>query len=71
MKFVHLHGSREVLQQRISARKGHFMPASLLASQLATLEMPAGDEDAITIDIDQPPEAILAAALNFLLKEKS
>ena len=64
--FVLLHGSAEVLQQRIAARKGHFMPASLLDSQLATLEMPGTDERAITIDIAQKPERILEQALKFL-----
>src|SRR5258708_3282081 len=38
--FVHLTGSRETLETRMLTRKGHFMPASLLASQLATLEPP-------------------------------
>jgi gluconokinase len=64
--FIHLHGSVEVLQQRIAARKGHFMPASLLDSQLATLEMPGADERAITIDIAQSPKLIVEQALNFL-----
>lgn len=70
VKFIHLHGSREVLTQRISARKGHFMPASLLDNQLATLEIPGSDEQAITIDIDQPVEVILDAALLLLNSEK-
>lgn len=68
IKFIHLHGSREVLCERISSRKGHFMPPSLLDSQLATLEMPNPDEDAITIDIDQSPDAILQKAIAFLKK---
>jgi gluconokinase len=71
LKFIHLHGSPEVLRERISARKGHFMPASLLDSQLATLEMPTAAEAAITIDIDQSPERILKAALDYLQKEKA
>jgi gluconokinase len=66
VRFVHLHGSAEVLSERIAARKGHFMPPSLLASQLATLEMPDTDEDAVTLDIAQEPEAIVQAALAFL-----
>ncbi len=66
VKFVHLHGSEEELRNRISSRKGHFMPAALLDSQLATLEMPDAAEAAITIAIDQTPEAILRAALDFL-----
>ncbi len=70
VKFVHLHGNRRVLQHRIAVRKGHFMPASLLDSQLATLEMPSADEDAITIDIDQPPDDILKTVQAFLQKDK-
>ena len=49
--FIHLHGSRDLLEQRIAARENHFMPPSLLQSQLATLEIPYPDEHAITIDI--------------------
>jgi gluconokinase len=64
--FVHLHGTEDVLAKRIAARKGHFMPASLLASQLATLEMPDDSEHAVTIDIDQEPQAIIAQALAFI-----
>jgi carbohydrate kinase (thermoresistant glucokinase family) len=66
IKFIHLHGSIEVLQQRIANRKGHFMPASLLDSQLATLEMPTRDEAAITIDIDQSTDQIVKTAITFL-----
>jgi gluconokinase len=71
VKFVHLHGSQQVLSQRISSRKGHFMPATLLSSQLATLEMPTPDEQAVTIDIEQTIEAILKSALQFLQQEKA
>jgi gluconokinase len=67
--FIHLHGTDEVLRQRIEQRKGHFMPASLLASQLATLEIPTAEENAVTINIDQSPEAIIAQALAFLQGE--
>jgi gluconokinase len=42
------------------------MPATLLASQLATLEMPDASEHAVTIDVDQNPEAIVAQALAFI-----
>lgn len=66
LKFVYLRGSEPLLRQRIAARRAHFMPPSLLASQLATLEAPGPDEDAVTLDIDQTPEAIVAAALTFL-----
>lgn len=61
VRFVHLAGSREVILARMAARKGHYMPTSLLDSQFATLEAPGPDE-ALTVDIDQPLAAIIAAA---------
>lgn len=64
--FVHLHGDADVLRERIRSRTGHFMPASLLDSQLATLEMPDHTENAITIDINREPAEIVANALRFL-----
>jgi gluconokinase len=66
VRFVHLHGDRAVLMERMSSRKGHFMPAALLDSQLQTLEMPNLREDAITIDIAQPVDAIVKTACAFL-----
>jgi carbohydrate kinase (thermoresistant glucokinase family) len=60
--FVHLDGSREILEQRLGARSGHFMPASLLDSQLATLEPLGFDEPGVVIDIDQPIAKIIALA---------
>jgi gluconokinase len=71
VRFVHLHGSHDVLAQRIARRQGHFMPASLLDSQLATLEMPGADEPALTIDIAGPRDAVIAAAEAFLLEGTS
>ena len=50
--FAHLAGSKELIWQRMSARKNHFMPISLLESQFATLERPAVDENAIEVPID-------------------
>lgn len=55
MAFAHLSGSRELLMERMKARKGHFMPASLLDSQLATLEPLQPDETGIVIDIGEIP----------------
>ena len=60
LQFVHLAGDRDVLAERLAGRRGHFMPASLLESQLTTLEPPAPDERAWVCDIRQPPEAIVA-----------
>lgn len=64
--FVHLAGSREVISARMAARSGHFMPTSLLDSQFATLEPPGPDEAAMTIDIDQPMERLVADVLRQL-----
>ncbi len=62
LRFVFLKGEKSVLAGRLSARPGHFMPVSLLESQLDTLQEPTPDEDAVTVDIDAPPEDVLAAA---------
>jgi carbohydrate kinase (thermoresistant glucokinase family) len=61
---VFLHGSRELLAQRIAARTDHYMPASLLDSQLATLEPPQADEAALDFDVVARPEQIVAAILH-------
>lgn len=52
--FVHLTGDPAVLAERIGARKDHFMPASLLTSQLETLEPLSTDEDGVDVDIELP-----------------
>ena len=64
--FVFLKGSRELLMSRMAAREGHFMPVSLLDSQLATLEDPSGEPGVVTVDIDAPVKSIVAAALEGL-----
>jgi gluconokinase len=51
LKLAYLHGSRELLAARIAARKNHYMPASLLDSQLAALEPPQADEAALEFDV--------------------
>jgi len=58
VEFVYLHGSRELIAQRLSGRHGHFMPSSLLDSQFAALEEPGPDEPAIRVEIGEPPEDI-------------
>lgn len=57
--FIFLDGSKALLRERISARKGHFMPASLLDSQFATLERPDASELSCTIDIDGTTQQIM------------
>ena len=49
--FVHLAGTREAIRRRMAARVGHFMPLSLLDSQLDTLEPPGPDEQVITVNL--------------------
>jgi len=65
-RFVHLCGSEELLRARMAARRGHFMPTSLLDSQLATLEPPGAEENALAVDVGMPPEAIVACILETL-----
>jgi gluconokinase len=64
--FVYLDGSRDLLMSRMGERKGHFMPASLLDSQLATLEVPTGEPGVVTVDIDDTIKGIAAAVLRGL-----
>jgi gluconokinase len=58
--FLHLDGTREVIERRMSARKDHFMPMTLLDSQFAALEPLGRDEIAVRVDVDQSPDAIVA-----------
>ena len=62
--FLLLQGRRDVIAARMAARKGHFMPQSLLDSQFATLELPQADETAVSVDIDQTSQAIIAEFLS-------
>lgn len=66
VRFLHLHGDQAVLQARLDARKGHFFPPDLLASQYATLEPLAPDEDGIVVDVDQTVEAQVEVAIREL-----
>ena len=66
VRFVHLHGTREVLAARTEGRTGHFMPTSLLDSQLATLEALDPDEPGIVVDIDRPVGDIIDDAVSRL-----
>jgi len=63
VRFIHLAGSRAVIEARMRARTGHFMPPALLDSQFAALEPPGPEEDALRVDIDQPPDAVIAEIL--------
>lgn len=69
LRFVHLHGDVALVAARQAARQGHFMPASLVASQFATLEPPAPEEGVITLDVAASPEALAAAAIAALQEQ--
>lgn len=62
--FLHLHGDRDLLADRMKTRSGHFMPVSLLDSQLADLEPLQPDEFGLIADIAKKPEAIVDTALS-------
>ena len=66
VRFVYLKGNVKTIGPRLVGRTGHFMPASLLESQFATLEEPAG---AIVIDIVQPVDTQVAAITRALREE--
>ncbi|WP_117190886.1 gluconokinase [Rhizobium terrae] len=66
--FVFLTGDPKVLEARMGARTGHFMPASLLQSQLATLENPQSEAGVVMVDIDASLDAIVGKAFDKLVK---
>lgn len=60
LQFLHLTGDPTVLTRRVSERPGHFMPASLITSQLETLEPLDADEPGRVADLTAPVDAIVA-----------
>jgi gluconokinase len=61
VKFVHLTGPPALIEERLQNRRGHFMPPTLLASQLATLEPPA---DALVFSCEKSPPEIVTELLH-------
>jgi gluconokinase len=59
VEFLHLSGSPELINRRMSARTGHFMPAALLRSQFDTLEPLGADERGVTVDIGHDVDAVI------------
>jgi gluconokinase len=67
--FLHLHGESELLSQRMQGREGHFMPPTLLPSQLATLEPLTAEElgaGSLRLDITRTPEDLITEILTAL-----
>ncbi len=59
VRFVYLQVAQAELRRRLTERTGHFMPASLLESQLAALQPPEADERAVTVDAELSPQETL------------
>ncbi|MES2977391.1 MAG: gluconokinase [Pseudomonadota bacterium] len=68
--FVMLEGSRELIAERLASRTGHFMPPAMLDSQLATLEPPQDDEQALKLDISQPMAAMVKEVHDHLFSRR-
>jgi gluconokinase len=68
--FAHVDVDRQVLADRLAKRQGHFMPPSLLDSQLATLERLADDEPGDVIDGNAPLVETVAEVLADLRRER-
>ena len=60
LRIIHLAGPPDVIRRRLEERSDHFMPATLLDNQLATLEPPLEDELPIVVDISKPVDAVVA-----------
>jgi gluconokinase len=66
VRIVYLDGTQQLIAGRLAARKGHFMPPTLLESQFKTLEPPGPEERPVTVSIDASVEAIVADILRRL-----
>ena len=69
--FVYLEIDPATAKRRVAARKGHFMPASLVESQFAILEPPGADEQALTVDATLPVAKVVTAVASLLANAKS
>jgi len=66
VRLIYLRGSRNLIAQRLAGRSGHFMPATLLQSQIDTLEEPGPDEDPLTVDVKAPASQIAEEIIRLL-----
>jgi gluconokinase len=65
-RFLLLEAGHDELLRRLTHRSDHYMPASLLDSQLATLEHPGADEAVLRLDAASPPEDLCAMSQAWL-----
>jgi gluconokinase len=68
--FAHVTAGKELIRERMEHRTGHYMPVSLLDSQLDTLEPLQPDEPGVTIPGDSPPEAVVDELLAALSRDR-
>lgn len=59
VQFIFLDGTRSLIAERLSGRRGHFMPPALLGSQFSTLEPPSPDEHVWVCDVRKSPETLV------------
>ena len=69
LRFVLLDTGHEELLHRLELRRAHYMPASLLDSQLDTLERPAPDEPVLTLDSSHEPDELCRTAITWLCRD--
>jgi gluconokinase len=66
VRFCHVEASAELIRERVEHREGHYMPSSLLPSQLAMLEPLQSDEPGVTVAAAGSPEDIVVHAMHAL-----
>ncbi|WP_250443071.1 gluconokinase [Actinotalea sp. C106] len=66
VRFVHLVGEAELVAERQAARTGHFMPTSLMESQVAALQPLGPEEDGVSVTVEAGPEGVAEAVLREL-----
>jgi ribose 5-phosphate isomerase A len=70
VRLVYLRGSREVMAEHLATRSGHFMPVSLLQSQIDILEEPGTDEDPLVVDVGPPAREVAEQIIRRLSQER-
>ncbi len=66
VRLVYLRGGHDLVAKHLAGRAGHFMPGSLLQSQIDTLEEPEADEDPLTVDVDRAADQIADEIIRLL-----
>lgn len=66
VRLVYLRGGHDLVAKHLAGREGHFMPGSLLQSQIDTLEEPEADEDPLTVDVDRAADQIADEIIRLL-----